>query len=158
MTMMMIGRTEDCINGTLVSLSGNVIPQPFINFTTFLKLYEHSLMRQVDPTNAFVPHQHNLTIFNNSRLYINLEGCVNTLRGECRDFLSSHGADGDNQTAQSRYLCYYNKVRYRCFFFFFSLTIISIRNYERSLVLCQYILTLALHFFPSFRISLVYII
>lgn len=46
-----------------------------------------------------------------SRLYINLEGCVNTLRGECSDFLQTHGRDGDNNTAQSRFSCYYNKVR-----------------------------------------------
>ncbi|XP_014224009.1 uncharacterized protein LOC106650494 [Trichogramma pretiosum] len=100
-------RTEDCVNGTL--LSENLIPKPFINFTTFLKLYERSLPRKVDPADVYVPSQRSLTIYNSSRLYINLEGCVNTLRGECRDFLNSHGADGDNQTAQSRYPCYYKK-------------------------------------------------
>ncbi|KAJ8678642.1 hypothetical protein QAD02_014429 [Eretmocerus hayati] len=101
-------RAQDCVNGTL--LAENRMPQPFINFTSFLRLYERSLVRQVDPTNAYVPSQRSLTIYNSSRLYINLEGCVNTLRGECREFLVSHGADGDNQTAQSRYPCYYNKV------------------------------------------------
>ncbi|XP_014204638.1 uncharacterized protein LOC106636669 [Copidosoma floridanum] len=100
-------RTEDCVNGTLLA-SGRV-PQPFINFTTFLMMYEQSLSRKVDPSDAYVPSQHSLTIYNSSRLYINLEGCVNTLRGECREFLVTHGADGDNQTAQSRYPCYYNK-------------------------------------------------
>ncbi|XP_011494085.1 PREDICTED: uncharacterized protein LOC105359249 [Ceratosolen solmsi marchali] len=100
-------RAEDCVNGSL--MSELQVPQPFLNFTTFLSLYERSLPRQVDPGDSFLPSQRSLTIYNNSRLYINLEGCVNTLRGECRDFLASHGADGDNQTAQSRYPCYYNK-------------------------------------------------
>ncbi|OXU22970.1 hypothetical protein TSAR_008957 [Trichomalopsis sarcophagae] len=100
-------RAEDCVNGTLLLTS--LIPQPYVNFTTFLGLYGVSLQRKVDPNDAYVPSQRSLTIYNNSRLYINLEGCVNTLRGECRDFLVSHGADGDNQTAQSRYPCFYNK-------------------------------------------------
>ncbi|XP_033210358.1 uncharacterized protein LOC117168734 [Belonocnema kinseyi] len=100
-------RTEDCVNGT--KLTEALIPQPFTNFTTFLKLYEKSLANPLDPTNVFVPAQRTLTIYNSSRLYINLEGCVNTLRGECREFLQTHGMDGDNETAQSRYPCFYNK-------------------------------------------------
>lgn len=58
----------------------------------------------------FLPRQSSLTIYNTSRLYINLEGCVNTLRGECLKFLQTHGSDGDNNTAQSRFRCFYNKV------------------------------------------------
>lgn len=50
-----------------------------------------------------------LTIYNNSNLYINLDGCVNTLKGECREFLQTHGRDGRNQTAQSRFTCFYHK-------------------------------------------------
>lgn len=57
-----------------------------------------------------LPTQKSLTIFNTSQLYINLEGCVNTLRGECLDFLRAYGRDGENNTAQSRYPCFYNKV------------------------------------------------
>ncbi|XP_014609379.1 PREDICTED: uncharacterized protein LOC106789566 [Polistes canadensis] len=100
-------RTEDCVNGT--SLNKVTIPEHYVNFTTFLNIYEESLKYPVDSENLYVPAQRSLTIYNNSRLYINLEGCVNTLKGECRDFLKSHGRDGDNQTAQSRYPCYYNK-------------------------------------------------
>ncbi|XP_072753814.1 tipE homolog 4 phospholipid transfer protein [Anoplolepis gracilipes] len=99
--------TEDCVNGTL--LTEIKVPQPSINFTSFLKIYERSLQYPLDPTNAYIPAQKSLTIYNSSRLYINLERCVNTLKGECRQFLLTHGRDGDNQTAQSRYPCYYNK-------------------------------------------------
>lgn len=104
-----VHRTQDCVNGTLIKEI--TVPQPSINFTSFLSIYEKSLQYPVDPTNSYVPAQRSLTIYNSSRLYINLEGCVNTLKGECKDFLVSHGRDGDNQTAQSRYPCYYNKVR-----------------------------------------------
>ncbi|XP_015523126.2 uncharacterized protein LOC107226729 [Neodiprion lecontei] len=100
-------RTEDCVNGSLID--EEKVPHPYVNFTTFLDIYEANLGRQVDPGDSYVPSQRSLTIYNSSRLYINLEGCVNTLRGECRDFLLTNGRDGDNKTAQSRYPCYYNK-------------------------------------------------
>lgn len=96
------------MNGSLIN--DEKIPHPYVNFTTFLDIYEANLAHPVDPTDSFVPSQRSLTIYNSSRLYINLEGCVNTLRGECRDFLLTNGRDGDNKTAQSRYPCYYNKV------------------------------------------------
>ncbi|BES93736.1 Hypothetical protein NTJ_06545 [Nesidiocoris tenuis] len=96
----------DCINGTVIE--PNKIPTPQTNFTTFWKIVENSTT-QLDPTNRYLPPQNTLTIFNYSRLYINLEGCVNTLRGECEEFSKSHGNDGDNSTSQSRFICYYRK-------------------------------------------------
>lgn len=97
----------DCINGTL--LNETVIPEKFMNFTTYWSLVENST-QLLDAEQRFLPMQHVLTIYNYSRLYINLEGCVNTLKGECKEFLNTHGIDGDNQTAQSRFTCFYNKV------------------------------------------------
>ncbi|KAL1493212.1 hypothetical protein ABEB36_011309 [Hypothenemus hampei] len=100
-------RATDCINGTIFDTK--VIPQPYATFRQFWNLTgKHSYV--VDPTNRFVPSQKSLTIYNHSRLYINLDGCVNTLKGECFSFLLSHGGDGGNQVAASRYVCYYNKV------------------------------------------------
>lgn len=80
-----------------------------MNFTTFWKT-SHKWRNVVDYNQKFLPMQHNLTIYNDSHLYINLEGCVNTLKGECKQFHVTHGRDGRNQTAQSRFPCYYNKV------------------------------------------------
>jgi hypothetical protein len=100
-------RATDCINGTLAKESE--IPKPFMNFTTFWSIVEKST-KLLDPKERFIPMQSVLTIYNSSRLYINLEACVNTLRGECLEFLTTHGNDGDNQTAQSRFHCFYNKV------------------------------------------------
>lgn len=57
-----------------------------------------------------MPPQWALTMYNNSDLFINLDGCVNTLQGECKEFLQIHGRDGSNETAQARFPCYYNKV------------------------------------------------
>ncbi|XP_044250592.1 uncharacterized protein Teh4 [Drosophila takahashii] len=96
----------DCLNGTL--LEHDTLPAPFMNFTQFWAIYDNST-RSVDPEQKYLPNQANLTIYSWKKLFINLEGCVNTLRGECKDFVARYGNDGDNNTAQSRYQCYYNK-------------------------------------------------
>lgn len=100
-------RGYDCINGTI--LQDQVIPKPTINFTVFWEIVRNSELL-LDPQLRFLPPQNALTIYNNSRLYINLEGCVNTLQGECKEFLQTHGRDGKNQTSHSRFACFYNKV------------------------------------------------
>lgn len=96
----------DCLNGTV--LESSVVPEPFTNFTTFWRIYENSTA-VLDPTQKYLPKQSSLTIYNKTKLFINLDGCVNTLRGECKEFIFTHGQDGNNRTAQSRYQCYYNK-------------------------------------------------
>lgn len=98
----------DCLNGTV--LEPSVVPEPFTNFTTFWRIYENSTAI-LDPTQRYLPKQSSLTIYNKTKLFINLDGCVNTLRGECKEFIFTHGQDGNNRTAQSRYQCYYNKLQ-----------------------------------------------
>ncbi|XP_047103357.1 uncharacterized protein LOC124722205 [Schistocerca piceifrons] len=98
-------RGGDCINGTLVN--ADEVPQPTMNFSVLWKLANGP--RPADPDQLVAPAQENITIFNRSRLFINLEACVNTLQGECRAFADSHGQDGRNSTAPSRFPCYYDK-------------------------------------------------
>jgi hypothetical protein len=38
---------------------------------------------------------------------INLEGCVNTLKDECRDFYRFYGRDGSDHNARARFPCFY---------------------------------------------------
>lgn len=97
----------DCLNGTLLQ-DPTAVPEPFTNFTTFWKIYENSTVI-LDHTQKYLPKQSSLTIYNTTKLFINLEGCVNTLKGECKEFLFTHGQDGRKNTAQSRYECFYNK-------------------------------------------------
>ncbi len=42
-----------------------------------------------------------------SLLFINHEGCVNTLQEECRQFYAELGQDGRNQSFPARFPCYY---------------------------------------------------
>jgi hypothetical protein len=81
-----------------------------MNFTTLWALYANQTLL-ADSDQRFLPMQSNLTIYNYSKLYINLDACVNTLRGECKEFFASHGRDGRNKTAQSRFHCFYDKVQ-----------------------------------------------
>ncbi|XP_071054771.1 uncharacterized protein [Onthophagus taurus] len=100
---------SDCINGTIYNAID--VPKPSMNFTTFWNL-QKKWRESLDPEQNFIPMQSHLTIYNSSHLYINLDGCVNTLKGECRQFLHTHGKDGRNQTAQSRFHCFHNKFFY----------------------------------------------
>nr|CAD7426511.1 unnamed protein product [Timema monikensis] len=96
----------DCINGTIQNRTN--FPKLFMNFTTMWSLYENSTIL-VDTKQNFLPAQSDLTIYNWSRLYINLEACVNTLQGECKLFQNTHGRGGENHTMPSRFHCYYDK-------------------------------------------------
>uniref|UniRef100_T1GQD7 Uncharacterized protein n=1 Tax=Megaselia scalaris TaxID=36166 RepID=T1GQD7_MEGSC len=99
---------KDCLNGTIIPQNSSLIPYPTMNFSVFWNIYEKSNI-ELDPTQRFLPKQSTLTIYNSSKLYINLEGCVNTLRGECIEFVERHGSDGREHTGQSKYPCFYHK-------------------------------------------------
>ena len=66
------------------------------------------LQYKMDPTAVRFPYEDDITIFNQSRLMINVEGCVNTLQEECSNFYETHGNDGRNHSAPSRYPCFYS--------------------------------------------------
>jgi len=96
------------LNGTV--LPEAEVPTPFVNFTTFWTMWEKS-NRLLDPTGRFLPPQKNISIYDNTKLFINLDGCVNTLKGECKEFAANFGKDGKDHTATSRFPCYYKKVK-----------------------------------------------
>lgn len=92
----------DCINGTL-------IPESHFgrstNYTALHAAMDHyGYQRKLDPNAILVPFEQDITIFNDSKLMINHEGCVNTLQYECTDFYKRFGKDGRNQTSPSRYV------------------------------------------------------
>jgi hypothetical protein len=45
-------------------------------------------------------------------LFMNHEGCVNTLEEECKTFYAELGRDGRNQSFPSRFPCYYAARKY----------------------------------------------
>ena len=53
--------------------------------------------RRVDAHGAVLPFDANVTIYSESKLMINHEGCVNTLQEECDAFYAKFGRDGRNQ-------------------------------------------------------------
>lgn len=91
----------DCINGSV--LANNVLGD-LTNFTYLSYLH----LTQSTPIKEIAPLDLDLTISNESRLMINLEGCVNTLRDECKDFLREYGKDGSDHAARARFPCFFS--------------------------------------------------
>ena len=96
----------DCVNGT-------VLPKRI-----FEKLDNHSTLQhgflEIGPYHkldnlglGWIPYEEDIMIFNESRLMINHEGCVNTLQEECTEFYQKTQNDGRNNTARSRFPCFY---------------------------------------------------
>ncbi|TRY73043.1 hypothetical protein TCAL_03339 [Tigriopus californicus] len=88
---------EDCVNGTFLEER-----QPF-NYSTLV----HQFLSQVSKVGG-IPSEIELIAKPSTRLQVNLEGCVNTLRDECVDFFSKFGQDGRNSTARSIFPCFYD--------------------------------------------------
>jgi len=106
-------RLSDCINGS-------VIPSApfgsFSNLTSIMDIYQEvGLKYRFDnnseildkPRKTHLPFDFEVEIYKKSLLFINHEGCVNTLQHECTAFYKNLGQDGRNQTSPSRFPCYY---------------------------------------------------
>lgn len=96
--------TRDCVNGTW-------IPDNFnggqTNYTFMMA--EYNRYREDPSVRATeISYEEDITIFNATKLKINIEGCVNTLKEECRDFYDTYGRDGRNYTARAIYPCYFD--------------------------------------------------
>lgn len=133
----------DCINGSVLL---NRVLDDFTNFTflSYLHYAEANLIPEVAPLDS------DLTISNDSLLMINLEGCVNTLKDECRDFFRNFGKDGSDHNARARFPCFYSDkdvktavarfdldTEYKQFVFAFYLPTFLLVVSCFTLVLCQ---------------------
>nr|CAI5844665.1 unnamed protein product [Callosobruchus analis] len=94
----------DCVNGSL--LPNNILGDT-ANFTylTYLSVFN---TEPLDKRLIVAPPEPDLLIANESKLLINLEGCVNTLRDECKDFLKMYGKDGTDHNARARFPCFFS--------------------------------------------------
>lgn len=100
---------HDCVNGSVLmnkALLNEGANNSMVNFTylTYLHLVEAEINRSIAPFDA------DLTIQQEAGLKINFEGCVNTLRDECRLFLNDYGKDGSDHNARARFPCYYSPI------------------------------------------------
>lgn len=90
----------DCVNGSLLEKD---VLSDLTNFT-YLSYLHYAVAK---PDKKITPMEMDLTISNDSKLMINLEGCVNTLKDECRDFYRFYGKDGSDHNARARFPCFY---------------------------------------------------
>ena len=92
----------DCINGSVLERS------QLTDMTNFTYLsYLHVMVSE--PVKKIAPPDTDLLMKKNeSKLQINLEGCVNTLQDECKYFLKEFGKDGTDHNARARFPCFYS--------------------------------------------------
>ena len=96
--------TYDCVNGTWMDSNFN---GGFTNYSNLMKIYGQ--LREDPAYRAdVVAYEQDITIYNKTKLKINIEGCVNTLSEECTAFYNVYGRDGRNYTARAIYQCYYD--------------------------------------------------
>ncbi|XP_059046874.1 uncharacterized protein LOC131842352 isoform X1 [Achroia grisella] len=92
----------DCINAAL-------LPRTEISDLTNFTYLQYLYTIRAVPNRLIAPSEVELTIANDSRLMINLEGCVNTLADECKEFLKDYGRDGTDHNAKARFPCFYTE-------------------------------------------------
>jgi hypothetical protein len=134
---------SDCVNGSV--LTSRTL-EDYTNFTylSYLHYAEATPVPQIATLDA------DLTISNDSKLMINLEGCVNTLRDECKDFFRTYAKDGSDHNARARFTCFYSELdkttavvrfdletEYKQFMFAFLLPTVLLVVSCFTLVLCQ---------------------
>jgi hypothetical protein len=98
----------DCFNGTLLEAGhfGNITNITYI-LSSHIKSTE-TMDQQMDTSGVVAPPEQDLLIKNNTPLYINFEGCVNTLiLNECEKFHADFGGDGGDLRSQSRFRCFF---------------------------------------------------
>ncbi|XP_071449332.1 uncharacterized protein [Hetaerina americana] len=103
----------DCINGSLLERSRLADLTNFTHLTHLSAFYDRPL-DEGDPLidrEPVAPPEAKLVIANESKLQINLEGCVNTLRDECREFLKEYGRDGTDHNARARFPCFFSPTQ-----------------------------------------------
>jgi len=96
--------TTDCVNGTW-------FPNNFNGGKTnysYMSLEYGRLREQPEFRAKEVSYEQDITIYPKTKLKINIEGCVNTLSEECKDFYEKYGRDGRNYTARAIYECWYD--------------------------------------------------
>lgn len=96
---------SDCINGTLLE-KGSLGETTNFTYLSNISNFEST---PLDEMGNITPFEYKLIISNESKLLINLEGCVNTLRGECLDFFKTYGRDGSDHNARARFPCFFSE-------------------------------------------------
>ncbi|CAL4091372.1 unnamed protein product, partial [Meganyctiphanes norvegica] len=97
--------TKDCFNATLVEAP---VVDPVTNYLDLLQIHQDLAEEADNYTDRWIiGPERNLRIMNNTQLRINPEGCVNSLRDECKAFIFTHGHDGADGITPDRFECFY---------------------------------------------------
>jgi len=88
-----------------------------VNYTRLLQIFssKEGYEKRIDkrPISSVgkrnIPFDVDITIYKETRLLMNHEGCSNSLSEECTDFHRDFGRDGRNYTTSSRFNCFHTK-------------------------------------------------
>jgi len=97
-------QTEDCVNGTW-------FPNDFNGGSTNYSFLTRELARRrelAEYREETISYEPDITIFNKTKLKINIEGCKNNLNKSCTAFYENYGGDGRNHTARAVYECFFD--------------------------------------------------
>lgn len=95
----------DCVDGVTLMKEESFNVTESIIYMNLSQIYSN-----LTKNNSIVPKVDELTISSEAKLFINLEGCVNTLKDECVDFYRNHSSNGSNHNAVSRFNCFYSET------------------------------------------------
>lgn len=95
-------RALDCFNGTQVA---HAEFERVTSYRQVLQLLSAANRRPLSPDGAFLDDELNIQVYNNTRVMINIDGCVNTLSKECTRWLNEKGRDGSDGMHPSIYSC-----------------------------------------------------
>ena len=96
---------KDCINGSV--FPWDKLPS-VTNLTNLQGIMDsQGYQKKLDPTNTTFPFDVDILIIKRTELKVNHEGCVNTLKEECKYWIGNHSRDGKNYTAKARYTTRY---------------------------------------------------
>ena len=99
---------KDCINGS--AFPWEQLPA-VTNLTELQSIMDsQGYQNKLDPTNTTFPFDIDILIIARAKLKINHEGCVNTLKEECKTWIEVHSKDGKNYTTKARCFDKYPKT------------------------------------------------
>lgn len=93
----------DCFNATLGDAS------KLSNMTNYLEVLDYARILN-NQSEFLIEPEESLRIMNTTKLKINPDGCVNSLRKECKSFFLTHATDGRDGKSQDRFPCYYTDL------------------------------------------------
>ena len=95
----------DCIDG--ISIESNELAPKRLNYSQLINYVKNQTLEGMG--RKILMYEDEVILANKTKLLVNLEGCVNTLRDECAEKFEILGKDGRDYSPQSIFPCFINE-------------------------------------------------